>query len=191
MHRTTRDDPRQDRLRQVSRALEQVRAQLDRQVRTLDELAFIVESVRDEVRPALARRRSALDRRRACLREEAAARGPASMQAKAGARGVEFRFDGGPWFALKLPEAKLLLALARAPRGGSDGCGVFVPYDELAGTLSRKMTRRALVQRIYRLRAAMLESDGANPFWIETLAKVGVRLKLRESPALDCDRDLR
>jgi hypothetical protein len=178
-------------LRQVSRALEQVRAQLDRQVRTLDELAFIVESVRDEVRPAQTRRRSALDQRRACLREEAAARAPSSMQAKASARGTEFRFDGGPWFALKMPEARLLLALARAPRGGSDGFGVFVPYDELAGSLSKKLTRRALVQRIYRLRTAMLESKGANPFWVETLAKVGVRLKLREGPALDCDRDQR
>lgn len=169
------------------RELEQVRTQLDKQVRTLERLAYIVESVRDEASPALERRRAAREERRARLQEEAASQCPDTLRVKESASSLEFSFDAGPWFALRRPEARLLLALARAPRGGEDGCGAYVSYIELARALSPKMTRRALVQRIYRLRSALLASSAANPFWIETLAKVGFRLRLRHVVILECD----
>ena len=185
MYGNTPDDPRADRLLRVMRTLEHLRSQLDKYGRTLDDVNFLIESIRDEMRPPKGRRRPALDEKRERLKVAAAQRGAASLVTREDDGGLAVCFDGVAWVALRPSEAKLLMALARGPRGGDDGYGVFLAYDEVAPAVAPRLTRRALIQRVYRLRSVFFESGAVNPFWIETLGGVGLRLKLREPARLD------
>jgi hypothetical protein len=96
---------------------------------------------------------------------------------------VRVRIDGSQEFELPPALADLLWVLAQDSGRSEDGLIGWKTPDEAAILLAKKQGRtsskHALTQNIYRLRTALADRGGVNPFLVQTHRRLGVRFALR------------
>jgi len=108
---------------------------------------------------------------------------------------ADIRIEGGESMNLKPSLAELLEVISAADPSThkkEDGLVGWKSYDDVASCLSRKkgascVGRRALTQRIWKLREALSEA-GINPFFVMTSRSKGVRFALRRRVRSDDGR---
>jgi len=98
---------------------------------------------------------------------------------------VAVRIDRGKKFTLPPALGELLAVLAMDSGITSDGLIGWKTPEEVAVFLSGEtgsvMSRHAVSQNVYRLRKALFERGGVNPYLIQTSRRHGLRLALRQS----------
>jgi hypothetical protein len=96
----------------------------------------------------------------------------------------DVRIDAGKRFALPPMLADLLSVLSLTGATADDGLIAWKTIDEVAILLgkrsSRRFSRHAVTQSIYRLRKELFNRGGANPYLIQTNRRRGVRFALRQ-----------
>jgi hypothetical protein len=96
----------------------------------------------------------------------------------------DVRIDAGKSFALPPMLADLLSVLSLTGATADDGLVGWKTIDEVAILLgkrsSRRFSRHAVTQSIYRLRKELFNRGGANPYLIQTNRRRGVRFALRQ-----------
>jgi hypothetical protein len=96
----------------------------------------------------------------------------------------DVRIDAGKSFALPPMLADLLAVLSLTGAASDDGLVGWKTIDEVAILLgkrsSRRFSRHAVTQSIYRLRKELFNRGGANPYLIQTNRRRGVRFALRQ-----------
>lgn len=96
------------------------------------------------------------------------------------------RIDEGAWFKLSRRDAGLLHVLAHAGTPDADGFPAWQTYDQVGEELGRKagvrLTHRALVESVYRVRRALKSAD-LNPYLLQVDRTLGrLRFLLRSHP---------
>ena len=96
----------------------------------------------------------------------------------------DVRVDAGKQFSLPPMLADLLATLAMDGGYSNDGLVPWKTVDEVAILLakrsSRRVSRHAVTQGIYRLRRELFHRGGANPYLIQTNRRRGVRFALKQ-----------
>ncbi|HUQ30902.1 MAG TPA: hypothetical protein VM095_02235 [Pyrinomonadaceae bacterium] len=96
----------------------------------------------------------------------------------------DVRIDAGKSFALPPMLADLLAVLSLTGAASDDGLVGWKTIDEVAILLgkrsSRRFSRHAVTQSVYRLRKELFNRGGANPYLIQTNRRRGVRFALRQ-----------
>jgi hypothetical protein len=127
--------------------------------------------------------------------KEMADAGVATLEIKPRSDGLsDARIDGGKAFTLPPMLADLLYVLSIDSGRSFDNMVGFKTFAEVAILLRKKagkeLTRRAVVQNIFRLRNELRTRGGVNPFLIQTNRRLGVRFALRRrvDPLIGCDQ---
>ncbi|MCX6901646.1 MAG: hypothetical protein NT105_23445 [Verrucomicrobia bacterium] len=96
------------------------------------------------------------------------------------------RIDAGTEFLLPQALANLLAALKTDNHRSNDEYVGWKTLGEVTAMLAKmgekKVTHRALVQRVYRLRRSLFVRGGVSPFLVESNRHRGVRIALRRKP---------
>jgi hypothetical protein len=96
------------------------------------------------------------------------------------------RIDAGTEFLLPLALANLLAALKTDNHRSSDEYVGWKTLGEVTTLLAKmgekRVSHRALVQRVYRLRRSLFVRGGVSPFLVESNRHQGVRIALRRKP---------
>jgi hypothetical protein len=96
----------------------------------------------------------------------------------------DVRIDAGKRFSLPPILADLLSVLSLNGAASDDGLVGWKTIDEIAILLgkrsSRRFSRHAVTQSIYRLRKELFNRGGANPYLVQTNRRRGVRFALKQ-----------
>lgn len=141
-----------------------------------------------ELAPLLENEKPALQKERGQRREHLrllADSGATTLEIKPRSDGLsEVRIDAGKRFSLPPLLADLLSVLSISGAPSDDGLVGWKTIDEVAILLakrsSRRFSRHAVTQSIYRLRKELFSRGGANPYLVQTNRRRGVRFALKQ-----------